>query len=123
MASDFREEHNLPLLLVTLDSEGAIAVNQFGLRSVPSFEVSVVDSTGAGDAFNAGVIAGLIRLLSHPDNTGRDPLTILETISLPQMENIIRGANAVGALACTKLGAWSALPTRGEWETFLAQQA
>ena len=121
LASDFWQKHQMPLLLVTLDADGAIVVNQFGTLSVPGFQVDAVDSTGAGDAFNAGLISGLMGLFTHHENFGRSLGDILRNIALPHLQTIIRRANAVGALACTKPGAWSALPTAAEWEAFLSR--
>jgi sugar/nucleoside kinase (ribokinase family) len=58
--------------------------------SVPAFHVDVLDSTGAGDAFDAGFIAGQVRGLD------------LRSSALL--------ANACGAAACAVLGAGEALP-------------
>lgn len=58
---------------------------------VPGFEVDVVDTTGAGDAFNAGYIAGKLRGLDERASA------LL--------------ANACGAAACTVWGAGDALPS------------
>jgi sugar/nucleoside kinase (ribokinase family) len=60
--------------------------------SVPAFRVPVVDTTGAGDAFDAGYIAGQVRGLDVRSST------LL--------------ANACGAAAVTVLGAGNALPGR-----------
>lgn len=59
---------------------------------VPAFTVKVVDTTGAGDAFNAGIIYGYIRGLSLAASA-------------------VLG-NAVGALATTVRGIGRALPGR-----------
>lgn len=65
--------------------------------ALPTFECpSVVDSTGAGDAFRAGVLYGL-----HAGWTVGKALT--------------RGA-AAGCLACTKFGASRSVPTLQELE-------
>ena len=57
---------------------------------VPAFAITVVDTTGAGDAFDAGFIAGRLRGLD------------LRTSALL--------GNACGAVACTVQGAGEALP-------------
>ena len=62
----------------------------------PGFRVDGVDSTGAGDCFSAGYIAGLQRNLSHPEAA--------------------RIANAVGALSVGQLGATAGVLT---WEETL----
>jgi fructokinase len=56
------------------------------------YEVDPVDTTGAGDAFTAGLIASLV------DGTG--------------VEEALAFANAVAATATTAAGAWVALPDR-----------
>jgi len=65
----------------------------------PAFKVKVVDTTGAGDGFNAGLIAAL--------SEGR---------SLPEA---LRWGCAVAALVITKRGAMTALPTRLQLDRFL----
>ena len=69
------------------------------VRHVPGFRVPVVDTTAAGDAFNAALAVGLA-----------------EGMPLPAA---VRFANAAGALACTKMGAIPAMPTRAEVDTLL----
>ncbi len=45
------------IVIVKRGKDGAIAYNRDGeIAAVPSFKVEVVDTTGAGDAFNAGFI-------------------------------------------------------------------
>ena len=67
---------------------------------IPGFRVSVVDTTGAGDAF-AGALA----------------VALAEGTPLPQA---VRFANAAGALACTKAGAMAAMPARAEVDKLVA---
>lgn len=67
---------------------------------VPAFEVEEVDPTGAGDAFCAGFTVALLEGMSLPDAG--------------------RFANAVGALAVTKLGPMEGVPTREEVNALLA---
>lgn len=70
-------------------------------QHVPGFRVPVVDTTAAGDAFNGALAVALS-----------------EGKSLPEA---VCFANAAGALACTKLGAQNAIPTRMEVESLLAK--
>jgi len=65
----------------------------------PAFNIKVVDTTGAGDAFDAGFLAGIIEGLD--------------------IKMAARFANAVGALSTMKVGARSALPNRWKVERFL----
>jgi len=49
------------LVLVTKGAEGATAYGGFGRVHVKARRITVVDTVGAGDTFNAGVLAGLHR--------------------------------------------------------------
>jgi ribokinase len=70
--------------------------------SFPGFKVPVADTSGAGDAFDAGFIAAW-----HEGRT---------------LEEAAQVANAAGALAVTKKGAWLALPRRADVLQFLTSQ-
>jgi sugar/nucleoside kinase (ribokinase family) len=71
---------------VKMGADGCLVKTRKGDRlRVPAYQVDVVDATGAGDAFAAGFIAGV--LLDWP------------------LERTARFANAVGALSVTGLGA------------------
>ena len=48
-------------VVATIGSKGAIHVDRKGSTSYPSLLVDAVDTTGAGDAFNAGLAVGLSR--------------------------------------------------------------
>ena len=65
-----------------------------------------VDTTGAGDAFVGGPFAGLSQ---HPNWKENDVLV-----------QIIRQANACGALCYDSKGAMSALPNKAQLAAFLA---
>jgi len=72
---------------------------------VPGFAVQPVDTTGAGDGFVAGMLAGLL----EGDLTW-DREVITKALCL---------GNAVGALATTQLGAIPSLPTMKEAKALL----
>jgi sugar/nucleoside kinase (ribokinase family) len=91
---------NLRAALITRGDEGCQIVTEGERTRVPAFAVEVVDPTGAGDAFVAGVAWGMAQRWPWPE--------------------IARFANAIGALACCALGAQVALPTLAEVETLLA---
>ncbi len=97
-------ERGVPLVLVSLGPEGAFyATGEFD-GDVSSFEVEVVDATGAGDAFLA---ASLIHLSEGEWDEER-------------VREAARRGTAAGALACTGFGAISALPTKVELERLMA---
>ena len=87
----------LSLLLVTLGAEGLLVQDRQERRHIAAFKVKPVDTTGAGDAFVAGLLAGLARL----DTLG----------SLDSLLPVFAQAQACGALATTALGAMTALPS------------
>ncbi len=118
-AEELRKAHNIPLLIITLDSRGAYISTAKGNRTVPGFQVSLVEATGAGDGFNSGVIAGL---LPHIKNAA-DRRKVLENLEISELAEIIRRANAIGALACTRAGAIPALPTKQEIDVFLEEMS
>ncbi len=81
------------IVYVTRGGAGALAVTKDGTQlEHEGYDVDVVDTTGAGDAFTTGLIAG-----SHLE------LTDSETLAF---------ANRIAAEATTATGAMSALPTR-----------
>jgi sugar/nucleoside kinase (ribokinase family) len=75
-----REEVNI-LGVVTRSAEGALIVTRGETRAVPAFPVEqVVDTTGAGDLFAAGFLAGLTRDLDHADCARLGSLAAAEVI-------------------------------------------
>lgn len=115
-ADKLREDNQLPMLIVTLDSRGAYLSSCNGSKTVPGFQVQLVEATGAGDGFNSGVIAGL---LAHVKQAGNRRKAV-EELELTKLGEIVRRANAIGALTCTRPGAIPALPTTSEIDDFLA---
>jgi ribokinase len=80
-------------IVVTLGEDGAVAVGE-EVVTVPARAVPVVDTTAAGDAFNAGLAVALAE---------RQPL-----------REALGFASAAAALACTKRGAQASLPARAD---------
>lgn len=87
-------------VVATIGSKGAIHVDRSGSTSYPSLLVDAVDTTGAGDAFNAGLAVGLSR-----------GLELAEAIQL--------GCHA-GAYCVTQLGVLDGLATMDQLEAFVA---
>jgi sugar/nucleoside kinase (ribokinase family) len=86
---------------VTLGGKGAVAAVPGALLRVPAFAVRVVDPTGAGDAFSAGLIKGLHRLLA----AGRRP----DGLSAGDWTAALRYASACGAVCATGVGTTTAV--------------
>ena len=97
-----RDAYRPALVCMTLGAEGSLAlVGDVEVRT-PAFRVPVVDSTGAGDVFRGGFIAGWLR--------GGDGVPA---------EEVLRYANAVAALKCRGLGAREASPSPAEVDALL----
>jgi fructokinase len=92
------------IIAVTRGPKGATVHSRKDAIEVPGFPVRTQDTTGAGDAFMAGMLVGV---LENPDNY------------LLKLREITRFANAVGAMATMNLGAIPSLPTREAAEHFL----
>lgn len=98
------------LVALTRGAAGCyLATPQFAVEC-PGLQVEVVDTTGAGDGFMAGLLAGLLEL------GGPDALT-------PEsLEAGGRFANAVGALTCRGKGAIPSLPDADAVRRFLSER-
>lgn len=99
------QTYPLRLLLVTLGGDGVYVHDGQRLRHFRAAPVVPVDTTGAGDAFVAGLLAALARLHALPQEA--------------QWPAIIAQAQACGALATTAKGAMTALPRAEELAAFL----
>lgn len=115
-AQKLQEHNNTPLLVVTLDSRGAFFARPTGTGTVPGFCVELVESTGAGDGFVSGLLAGLLPLIKTSTNRPE----VLKSIPLEALESIVKRANAAGAMTCTRPGAIPALPRCQEIDLFLS---
>ncbi|HBV0169353.1 TPA: aminoimidazole riboside kinase [Escherichia coli] len=96
------KEYEIAMLLVTKGAEGVVVCYRGQVHHFAGMSVNCVDSTGAGDAFVAGLLTGL-------SSTG------LSTDER-EMRRIIDLAQRCGALAVTAKGAMTALPCRQELE-------
>ncbi|HHC4527378.1 aminoimidazole riboside kinase [Klebsiella pneumoniae] len=96
------------LLLVTQGKAGVQAALRGQVSHFPARPVVAVDTTGAGDAFVAGLLAGLAGLAAHgiPDN-------------LAALAPDLALAQTCGALATTAKGAMTALPYRDDLQRSL----
>lgn len=100
------EQYNLPLVVITQGKKGALVIHNNEQQLVTGKPVNPVDTTGAGDAFVGGLLAGLVASDNWQDSEN--------------LLSIIRQANACGALATTAKGAMTALPTATQLIEYLA---
>jgi ribokinase/sulfofructose kinase len=87
---------------VTRGADGALLLDESGeVVEIPAFEIETADTTGAGDAFTAGLLHAWLLGGRSPAESGRF-------------------AAAAAALNCTVEGARGNLPTAEEVRNFLA---
>jgi fructokinase len=97
------------LVLVTRGAAGVVARLEGELLEWVGPKVTPLDTTGAGDAFVAGLLAALAQGERLP--------------TLAELPAILAQAHGCGALATTAKGAMTALPTRTELDAFLRSGA
>lgn len=98
------QERGVDRAALTAGEDGAQLVDSDRTVPVPAFAVDTADTTGAGDAFTAGLIDAWLL-------DGRDPA------------DAGRFAAAVAALNCREPTAQRGLPSRESVETFLADRS
>ena len=88
-------------VIVKLGDQGCVYCGPDRTFASPPFPVRAVDSTAAGDTFNAALAVSLAEGV--------------------QMEDALRFANAAAAISVTRAGAQTSAPARAEVETLLAR--
>lgn len=98
---ELKSRYGCAIVGATLGTRGALVYVEGKFIESPAFEVpgGCRDTTGAGDAFHAGFIYGMLRG--------------------DELEDCLQLGNAVAALKCRSLGARAALPTADELKEFL----
>ena len=92
-------DKGISTIVLTLGSRGSLLSTNNQQKLIKGYEIDVVDTTGAGDAFCGALATAL----------GRGA----------KIEEAVTFANAAGALAVTVLGAAPSLPTSEEIDKFL----
>jgi sugar/nucleoside kinase (ribokinase family) len=90
------------VVVAKLGAGGALVAGPDEVLEAPAFPAEVVDTTGAGDSFNAGFIYRYV-------------------VQGRSRAESLRFANACGAIAVTRVGGASSVPSALEVESFLAQ--
>lgn len=88
------------MAVIKLGKTGAMAIRDGQKYFAPAYTVKAVDTTGAGDSFNAGFVYGFLQ-------------------GLP-MEECLKCGNGCGALSVTQLGGNTGFPFRAELEKWIA---
>lgn len=94
-------DKGVKVVLITLGERGVFISDHGREEIINAFKVDAVDTTGAGDAFNGGLLTAL--------SEGKD------------LWEAARFASALAALSVGKIGTTPAMPTREEVEAFLKQ--
>lgn len=84
-------DKGIKTIIAKLGSKGAAIIKRDEYVNIPGFKVDAVDTTAAGDSFNAGFAFALAK--------GKN------------LKECVRFGNAVGAISTTALGAQEAMPT------------
>ena len=108
-------EVNGGLVVVTRGTNGAVAYDGSDLLEHAGYSVEVVDPVGAGDAFVAGFLGGI---LEHADLKAL--LEMEAGARAPILRHALQVANVCGALTCTRHGDTVAMPSMPEVREFLA---
>jgi len=87
-------------VIITLGNRGAYIADGKKRRLIPVPDVKVVDTTGAGDAFNGGLLAALAE--------GKD------------LWEAVLFANSLASISVQRIGTTPAMPTREEIDAFMA---
>ncbi len=88
-------------VIVKIGDRGCVYCGQDGTIVSPAFPVSALDSTAAGDTFNAALAVALTEKAS--------------------LEDALRFANAAAGISVTRAGAQTSAPARAEVESLLAR--
>ena len=98
-AAEVFQKKGVEEVVITMGAQGAYVRSGSRERIVPRLNVEAIDTTGAGDAFNGGLVTALAE--------GKDLFAAAEF------------ANVVGALSVTKKGTAPAMPLRKDIDTFM----
>lgn len=100
-AADWFFAKGVENVLITLGGRGVYIATAEKREIIPAYRVKAVDTTGAGDAFNGGLVAGLAE--------GKD------------LWESAKFANALAALSVQRLGTTPAMPWREEIDQFMKE--
>jgi len=98
-AADWFMDKGVKSVIITLGGRGVYVASEEQRKLIPAFKVNAIDTTGAGDAFNGGLVTALAE--------GKD------------LFEASRFANALAALSVQKIGTTPSMPIRSEIEAFL----
>ncbi|MDK2964859.1 ribokinase [Lacrimispora sp.] len=98
-AADYFLEKGVGNVMITMGSRGVYIASHKKRGMLPAYQVEAVDTTGAGDAFNGGLVTALAE--------GKDLWEAAEF------------ANALAAISVQRIGTTPAMPERSEIDAFM----
>lgn len=101
-AADWFFQKGVENVVITLGSRGVYVATKQRRELISAYQVDAIDTTGAGDAFNGGLVAALAE--------GKDLWEAAEF------------ANALAALSVQRMGTTMSMPTRTEIDNFLEKK-
>lgn len=101
--SKLQREYDLPVAAMTLGDQGSLALQDGEWFYSPAYQVSCLDTTGAGDAFHGAFCYGILTGMA--------------------MDKVLEFSNAAAALNCTAIGARGHIPSAAEVESLIATAA
>jgi sugar/nucleoside kinase (ribokinase family) len=93
----------VPCAVIKRGSRGAMAIQNKATAVDTGFKIKAVDTTGAGDSFDAGFLSAWLHHASLAES--------------------LRSGNACGALSATRIGGTGGQPTETELQAFLGANA
>ncbi len=112
----FFHDGNTRLTVITTGDSGAVAYDGRQVITHPGFTVEMVDPVGAGDAFVAGLLAGIFQRCDVPALLEMNPDARTNILS-----SALETANACGALVCTQHGDTEPMPDMVQVEEFVSR--
>lgn len=95
------KKRGVSTVILTMGAKGVVVVTDENAHHIPAFDVTAVNTVGAGDAFNGGLAAALVQ--EHPID-----------------DAVIRGM-ATAALSVTRPGTQASMPNYQTLHAFLSQ--
>jgi sugar/nucleoside kinase (ribokinase family) len=87
------------MAVIKLGKKGALAVKDGEVFYAPTYKVNVMDTTGAGDSFNAGFVYGFVCDMS--------------------VQECLKRGNGCGSLSASMLGGNTGFPFRDQLESWI----
>lgn len=116
LARELFAHYQPKVLMVTQAERGSLVISEKHSSWKRAFPVNTIAGVGAGDAFVAGFLHGLLNASST-----KEPLDVMEDISFEILDRCHEFGAAVGAIATTHVSAYEGLPTLKQVEELIGK--